>query len=128
VARATAAFMLLAAAARALGTITRISRLVGMATVGIAALVGVASTAGPALVAPAGALATVGSAAGGAAIAGLSALGAAIAGVKLGVFGVADAFKTMGTSSGGSAAKAADNTKEIARAEKSLAKAVEGEK
>jgi len=128
VARATAAFMLLAAAARALGTITRISRLVGMATVGIAALVGVASTAGPALVALAGALATVGSAAGGAAIAGLSALGAAIAGVKLGVFGVADAFKTMGTSSGGSAAKAADNTKEIARAEKSLAKAVEGEK
>ncbi|WP_454175378.1 hypothetical protein [Gordonia sputi] len=128
VARATAAFMLLAAAARALGTITRISRLLGMATVGIAALVGVASTAGPALVALAGALATVGSAAGGAAIAGLSALGAAIAGVKLGVFGVADAFKTMGTSSGGSAAKAADNTKEIARAEKSLAKAVEGEK
>ena len=128
VARATAAFMLLAAAARALGTITRISRLVGMATVGIAALVGVASTAGPALVALAGAIATVGSAAGGAAIAGLSALGAAIAGVKLGVFGVADAFKTMGTSSGGSAAKAADNTKEIARAEKSLAKAVEGEK
>ena len=128
VARATAAFMLLAAASRALGTITRISRLVGMATVGIAALVGVASTAGPALVALAGAIATVGSAAGGAAIAGLSALGAAIAGVKLGVFGVADAFKTMGTSSGGSAAKAADNTKEIARAEKSLAKAVEGEK
>lgn len=128
VARATAAFVLLAGAARALGTITRVSRLLGMVTVGIAALVGVASTAGPALVALAGAIATVGSAAGGAAIAGLSALGAAIAGVKLGVFGVADAFKAMGTSSGGSAAKAADNTKEIARAEKSLAKAVEGEK
>lgn len=128
VARATAAFMLLAAASRALGTITRISRLVGMATVGIAALVGVASTAGPALVALAGALATVGSAAGGAAIAGLSALGAAVAGVKLGAFGVADAFKTMGTSSGGSAAKAADNAKEISRAQQRLTDAVEAEK
>ncbi|TYQ10826.1 UNVERIFIED_ORG: phage-related protein [Gordonia westfalica J30] len=130
VARATAAILVLSAAARGLGKLTRVSRIMGMLTVGVAGLVGVASTAAPALVALGAAIATVGSAAGGAAIAGISAFGAAIGGLKLGMVGVGDAFKEMfkAPSGGGGAAKAVDNSKDIARAERSLAKAVEAEK
>lgn len=128
IARATAAVLVLSAAARGLGTITRVTRMMGLLTVGVSALIGVVSTAGPALVSLGAAIATLGAAAGGAAIAGLSALGAAIGGLKLGVSGVGDAFKAMGTSSGGGGAKAADTAKDIARAEKSLAQAVDSEK
>ncbi|MDJ0006519.1 transglycosylase SLT domain-containing protein [Gordonia alkanivorans] len=128
VARATAAVLVLSAAVRTLGRVMRVTRVIGMLTVGLAALIGVASTAAPALVALAAAIVTLGSAAGGIAIAGLSALGASIAGLKVGLMGVGDAFKEMGTSGAGSAAKVVDNTKEIARAERGLTKAVEAEK
>ncbi|MDS1115293.1 transglycosylase SLT domain-containing protein [Gordonia westfalica] len=130
VARATAAILVLSAAARTLGKITRVTRVLGMLTIGVAALMGIASTAGPALAALGAAIATVGSAAGGAAIAGISAFGAAIAGLKLGMVGVGDAFKEMfkPPTGGGGAAKAVDNSKDIARAERNLTKAVEAEK
>ncbi|UYL87850.1 tape measure protein [Gordonia phage Malisha] len=130
VARATAAVLVLSAAARGLGKITRVTRVLGMLTVGVAALIGVASTAGPALAALGAAIATIASAAGGAAVAGLSALGAAIAGIKVGMVGVGDAFKEMfkAPTGGGGAAAAVDNTKDITRAERNLAKAVEAEK
>lgn len=128
VARATAAVLVLSAAVRTLGRVMRVTRVIGMLTVGLAALIGVASTAAPALAALSAAIVTLGSAAGGIAIAGLSALGASIAGLKVGLMGVGDAFKEMGTSGAGSAAKVVDNTKEIARAERGLTKAVEAEK
>lgn len=131
VARATAAILVLSAAARTLGKITRVTRLMGMLTIGVAGLVGIASTAAPALAALGAAIATVGSAAGGAAIAGISAFGAAIAGLKVGMLGVGDAFKEMfktPSGGGGAAAQAVDNTKDITRAERNLAKAVEAEK
>ncbi|UAW08266.1 tape measure protein [Gordonia phage Whitney] len=130
VARATAAVLVLSAAVRTLGRITRGSRILGALTVGVAGLIGVASTAAPALAALGAAIATVGSAAGGAAIAGISAFGAAIAGLKVGMLGVGDAFKEMfkAPTGGGGAAQAVDNTKDITRAERNLAKAVEAEK
>ncbi|UVF60291.1 tape measure protein [Gordonia phage Murp] len=128
VARATAAVLVLSAAVRTLGRVMRVTRVIGMLTVGLAALIGIASTAAPALVALSAAIVTLGSAAGGIGIAGLSALGASIAGLKLGLMGVGDAFKEMGTSGAGSAAKVVDNTKDIARAERGLTKAVEAEK
>ncbi|QDF17462.1 tape measure protein [Gordonia phage PhrostedPhlake] len=128
VARATAAVLVLSAAVRTLGRVMRVTRVIGMLTVGLAALIGIASTAAPALVALSAAIVTLGSAAGGIGIAGLSALGASIAGLKVGLMGVGDAFKEMGTSGAGSAAKVVDNTKDIARAERGLTKAVEAEK
>ncbi|QPL13965.1 tape measure protein [Gordonia phage Blino] len=128
VARATAAVLVLSAAVRTLGRVMRVTRVIGMLTVGLAALIGLASTAAPALAALSAAIVTLGSAAGGIAIAGLSALGATIAGLKVGLMGVGDAFKQMGTSGAGSAAKVVDNTKDIARAERGLTKAVEAEK
>ncbi|QMU18999.1 phage tail protein [Gordonia rubripertincta] len=128
VARAAAAVLVFSAAVRTLGRINRISRIIGALTVGLAALIGIASTAAPALAALGAAIATIGSAAGGIGIAGVSALGAALGSLKAGLFGVGDAFKEMGTSAGGGAAKAVDNTKNIERAQRNLAKSVEAEK
>lgn len=127
VGRAAAAVLVLNAAARGLTVLTRAGRMMGLFTVGLATLIGLASTAAPALVSLAGALATVGSVAGGMAIAGLSTFAAALAGLKLGLSGVGDAFKTMGQASSGGASVAADNARQVQRAEKSLTKAVEAE-
>ncbi|ANA85722.1 tail length tape measure protein [Gordonia phage Cozz] len=128
VGRAAAMFLVLSAAARGLSVLMRVSRMMGLLTVGLSALIGLASTAAPALAALAGAIATVGSVAGGMAIAGLSAFGAAIAGLKTGLSGVGDAFKAMGQSSGSAGSAATDNARQVARAQKQLTKAVEDER
>lgn len=128
VGRAAAAFLVLSAAARGLNTAMRVTRTIGMLTVGLSTLIGLASTTAPALSTLAAAIATVGSVAGGMAIAGLSAFGAAVAGLKVGLSGVGDAFKAMGQASGGAGSAAADNARQVTRAQKQLTKAVEAEK
>ncbi|QZD97726.1 tape measure protein [Gordonia phage Vine] len=128
VGRAAAMFTVLSAAARTLGTAMRVTRVIGMLTVGLATLIGLASTAGPAIVALAGAIATLGSAAAGIGVAGLSAFGAALAGMKLGLSGMGDAFKAMGKSASGGGSAAASNAKQVAAAQKQLARAVDDEK
>ncbi|MGW6035291.1 hypothetical protein ACWFOS_16695 [Gordonia terrae] len=98
VARATAAILVLAAAARALGTLTRVTRILGMLTVGTAALTGVAAAAGHALTNLVSGpvvqgLIAIGAAAGTAAAAIAGIMGPAIAVAKIGFKGLADGAK-----------------------------------
>lgn len=126
--RITAALLVLRAAVSVISTLTRLGRVLGLVTVGSAVALGAVSALAPAIAALGSALITVGAAAGGAAVAGLSALGAAAATVKVGLFGVGDAFKAMGKGATGGGGAAVDTAKQVERAQHQLSRAVKDER
>ncbi|AZF93594.1 tape measure protein [Gordonia phage Eyes] len=128
ISRITAALLALRAVASLIGTLTRMGRALGMITVGSAVALGALSALTPVVAALGSALLTVAGVAGGAAVAGLSALGAAAATVKLGLFGVGDAFKSMGKAATGGGTSAADTAKQVKQAQGQLTRAVKDER
>ncbi|ANA85412.1 tape measure protein [Gordonia phage Bowser] len=128
ISRVTAALLALRAVASLVGTLTRMGRALGMITVGSAVALGALSALTPVVAALGSALLTVAGVAGGAAVAGLSALGAAAATVKLGLFGVGDAFKSMGKAATGGGTSAADTAKQVKQAQGQLTRAVKDER
>ncbi|AXH45783.1 tape measure protein [Gordonia phage GEazy] len=128
ISRITAALLALRAVASLIGTLTRVGRALGMITVGSAVALGALSALTPVVAALGSALLTVAGVAGGAAVAGLSALGAAAATVKLGLFGVGDAFKSMGKAATGGGSSAADTAKQVKQAQGQLTRAVKDER
>ncbi|AMS02938.1 tape measure protein [Gordonia phage MagicMan] len=128
ISRITAALLALRAVASLIGTLTRMGRALGMITVGSAVALGALSALTPVVAALGSALLTVAGVAGGAAVAGLSALGAAAATVKLGLFGVGDAFKSMGKAATGGGSSAADTAKQVKQAQGQLTRAVKDER
>ncbi|AZV00745.1 tape measure protein [Gordonia phage Kiko] len=128
VSRVTSALLVLRAVASLVSTLTRVGRAMGLVTVGSAVALGALSALSPVVAALGSALVTLGAVAGGAAVAGLSALGAATATVKLGLSGVSDAFKSMGKAASGGTSSAVDTTKQVARAQDQLTRAVKDER
>ena len=128
IARITSAILVLKAVASVIGTMTRLARVMGMLTIGSAVALGALSALTPVIMAVGSALVTLGAIAGGAAVAGLSAVGFAAGTLKVGLFGVGDAFKAMGKSATGGGGEAVDTAKQIKQAEYQLAQAIEDEK
>ena len=128
ISRITAALLALRAVASLVGTLTRMGRAMSMLTIGSAVALGALSALTPVVAALGSALLTVAGVAGGAAVAGLSALGAAAATVKLGLFGVGDAFKSMGKAATGGGSSAADTAKQVKQAQGQLTRAVKDER